>query len=538
MNRMNPELCCLFSFFSENQATNFAIFEEFCLSAQQNSHKLPEDDSARLLLFTAALKLLKKKINRNQYKDCIRKIHETLYDDIQLEPFPESFFAPDELVFKDRLLRFRTEKLNSARRFLFDLIFAYGFTAAEISRLFGLSENMIEPFIFTCFQQLMGKVDTEAENFDGFNIFSRLLYSPDPPSENCGPKERKFHEKCRRLVQFFSQDIRPKFEQSRVLAIYYRLFPDKKTAEATKAAAAIPAEESLIEKIRRKNEAENLQDYAHTAAIDQPFDTIVQSAPKADERAFKILKPAIGILFIFFTVILQKTLSKPADDLSDNAVSSTASASIESLASKETEQFGKSNCEGNEEVFPGSRILSFRENCQINLKNSLEINMQPGGEIRIIEENKLFLQKGSIKLALDWKEKELHISTPDGEIMSKGKSLYLAKNQPEFTTAGVENGSLKAICSKGTRNLKTGQETRLGSHENSAGTITAFNPSSYTYYEKRNFLKTTPGKQTNSSGYNTTISQEEREKILEILPEAKTLLNEPQVSPKSFLHEL
>lgn len=536
INQVNPLLCNLFTFFSEQQNINFNIFEEYCLSAYKNVAKLPHDDKTAFTLLSAAMKLLRKKITTEQYQDNIRRLHETLYEDVQLEEFPASFFDPDALVSKERLLRFRNEKLNSARRFLFDLVFAYNLSAAEISRLFQLSENMIDPFIFTCFQQLMGK-EVINESFDGFALFSHLLHVPDPPGDDCSGKERVFHERCRRLVQFFSLDILPRFEQEKANAIYYEMFPDKKPLKHTENVAK--KEESLIEKIRRRNEAENLQEFAHTTTIEQESGGISSAAIKADERAFKLIKPAAAVLVVFFVIVIQKTLSVPDDKLDSDVSSGTVAVALEDLHKTTGKSFGKNNCSETQDIKPGQRIFSRQEECAINIQGHLEINLQSSSEIQVINEHALFLQKGAVSLSLNWQDEELQINTPDGEVKTRGKKIYLAKHEAEYTTVGVQDGELNAICAKGNRKLKSGQETRLGNPSGKESLITPFNPNSYTYYQgKKNFLKANFRGLDNAFGYNTTVTQEEKEKIIEALPETKILLNEPHITPPSFLHEL
>jgi hypothetical protein len=530
LTSLNPTICNFFSYFSDDDTTIYNWFKEFSKTVHQNSTKIASAKSPKLLLLKGALKLVKSKGAATEF---LPKTHETLYEDVLFEPFGEEFFDPDSIYNKDSLLRFRKTMLNAPRRLLFDLVFIDKLSISQTCTLLSISEQMLEPFIYSIFQHLVGNVQFKSDRFDELELFSTILHQKN--LTDLTPAETPLHFRLNRLVNYFSIDTRKQLEGAQLTPIIQTIFPEYSTQSKDNSESESLSQSSVIDQIRKRNQEMNLQEAASMAsAIEDDFAVTRSPANKANENVLKAVKPALGILALFACIVVYRVV-RPAQSNQAGITRTSVKTVPFTQANQGRNEAGTMACGTADDatIYAYETLRSKNEECLLTLKDNINITVYPETRLSVSDSGSIIMKFGSVRATFTLKNKELKITSKDGYILSQGNTIYFSKTEPDYSVAGVEAGLLKATSNGSTKEIGAGKEIRLGS-KNSLKPI-KFNSDSYFAYKQK--TKRVLNRRR-SSFFGMSINDANDEQLDSLVIRKEKLLKKIKKKPKDFLQKL
>jgi hypothetical protein len=457
MELIHPSVCNLFSHFCpEEQITNW--FREYCSTIIKSLGKFPQHAEFHFLFLKGALNFSKKK-EPDSVNSLLKKCHETLYEDIPVQPFSDNFFDPDSIPSRDSLLSFRKNSLNQPRRLLLELLLLEQLSPQQIAELLNISQDMLEPFFLTLFQQLMDHPEIDMENGDDeMELFSQCLKGI-PVRENASQTTINYSLRVKKVCQFLQQDIRIKLPQEELILIHNQYFTPIELPKDK------PEEESLIEKIRAQNVARKLEEMnsGGEGGSYSDYPTAIQAPREANEKVLKLFKPALGIIGVFIIMVFYKTFQPLKDG--DETISSSGTM-VKSLESARVElSTGTLQCEGEPVTLaPGEKIRTLDTECngtfgdnQVIFQNRTVAFADSPSQLRLIT--------GCLKIHSG--KNEFHILSTDGEASGEGAIFWFSKPSVDFSLVGVETGKVAARDKFTSYQIPPSRQVKLGQEKSS-----------------------------------------------------------------------
>ena len=191
---------------------------------------------------------------------------------------------------------------------ILDLTFQENLEIQEIAKILKLSENVLEPFLFTVIHQLIGETSIETtEEEDELELFTKLLHS----QENTQNKS-EFVQRFNYLKNFLSLDIRSRLEQQTLIDLGNRYFPISEIEPRSNQTNRNVSTPSLIDQIKKRNRDMKLEEAAKQFSKEESSlatEIDVYSAPPSTNTAiFGYAKYAVGILAIFIGMVFYQTI--------------------------------------------------------------------------------------------------------------------------------------------------------------------------------------------------------------------------------------
>ena len=531
----NPGLIHFLNFFTDNFEESREYYTELIetLYAKVKAHDKPPEN-CKLLLFRGAHGLIRKK---NKNLEILNKCNEQIYEEVLLQPLPERIFDTNHIPTPEELDRFRSQQLSTPMRLILDLIFQEKFTVNEVSKILNLSENVLEPFVFTVTQRLMGDPHIESpDEQDELTFFSHLINSQQSTQES-----DSFVIRFRQLQTFLSLDIRDRLSHSEITAICQRQF-EQFADENNEKKLDKKVETSLIDQIRQRNKAMKLHEAAQEAQqthTEFPLNSVTRNpSPKINENIFIYAKYALWILAIFISTAFYRTLVPKKIEVS----SVTNNSKINTLTEFQkfsSKPIGTIFADVESPVKKGQWINTNDEQVTLELGPDTYVKIAAQTRLQIESKTKLFLQMGSLEINI--KKHHIIIHTKDGEaLISTPNSMesrsHISKPHYDYTVMANLTGSMEVTPYSATSKkitLKLNEQIILGI--NGVYEISGYDETLHipehrmaaTYRRKiQQFLP-----QTKS----TLLTQEE---LSELIISREKIKEKPSVTQKDFLQKL
>ena len=384
-----------------------------------------------------------------QTENLFKRVNDLLYEDPVFEPLGEDFFREEKLPGRERLLHFRLSQLNTPIRLILDLCLLENFPIPKVAKWLQISENMLEPFLFSLFHTLAGDIEIQTtQSQNTLELFRRSLAAQKQSS--ISKTEDEFSRRTRRLASFFSQDIRNKLSQKDLHLILSHRFPNASpSAEAPR-----PATPSVIASIRAENQTLH-------STVTTP--THIAKSAKPQSR-LKLAKAAAFILGVFLCLAAFRTLS-PLEEGPQTGPHEkhTQSLSLQQLRFRRGAELGELELESELRlVYRLDKIEAPAEGARIELKSGIILELSGGSKVRVHHFLLAELIWGEVSIFFPKEETPFTMRSTHGEIQSSGKNLRFARWSREFSVAGVRRGSLLASRGEERVRVQEGQEIRLG----------------------------------------------------------------------------
>lgn len=530
----NPGLIHFLNYFTdsfEESREYYIELVETLFSRVQTRDKLPEN--CKLLLFRGAYSLIRKK---NKNLEILSKCNEQIYEEVLLQPLPEKLFDINHIPTPEELTRFRSQQLSTAMRLFLDLIFQEEFTIKEVSTILNLSENVLEPFIFTVAQRLMGDPHIELPiGEDELTYFTRLL-----DSQQASQESESFAIRLKQLRAFLSLDIRDRLSHSEIVTICKRKFV-KFADETSEKKLEENVQTSLIDQIRQRNEAIKLHEAAqesHQSHTEIPFGSSPHnSLPAVNENIFTYAKYALWILIIFISTAFYKTLAPEKQKIA-SITNDSKIVSLTEFQQSTSESIGTVFSDTEFPVKRGDWVTTNDEEVTLQLGSESYVKVAVHTRLQIESDAKLLLQIGSLEI--NTKQHHLTIRTKDGEaLISSSNGIearsHISKPHYDYTVMANLGGSMEvtpySVRSK--INLKVNQQIILGvkeTHEVSSYDETLHIPEYRMAESYRRKIKQYLPMSTSNS-----LTPEE---LSELIISTEKIKNKPSVTQKDFLQKL
>ncbi len=403
--------------------------------------QLPKEaDQRRAALIKGLIRIARQK-EEEKTQEILEQMRKTIYEEIIFQPLTEKFFDPDSIPSRSVILKMRSTQLNRPRRMLLDLVCLEGLGVPLTSQVLETSEIVLEAFVLTLFQQLIG--DIRYEDPDEELSYFQSLMKGHPPR----PGDTAFGPRILRLMQGLRMDVR-EWDASLPRKLTSEIHPDFEVSEAK------ASENSLIESIRRRNE-ERMQTLDEAPEV---VDSVLSHPPKNRNWAIPLLKPAALILSLFFSAGIYETFRVAPSRFvqKDAGASDSISLSSASVLPRAVLNLG------NEErhLNPGEFALTLGNTADLS-DRLMQVVLHPGCRAVWYGPGQIHLIQGSTKTS-SLGTAPLMLSTPHGHIRTEKSIVYLALLDPDQSVLGVENGQAELESDSSSHILKSGEEMRFG----------------------------------------------------------------------------
>lgn len=436
-----PGLAHFLGHYIPEPSRRYLILKTLTEKLVPSMEQLPaEADQRRASLFKGLLRIARQQ-EEEKTEEILEQMRKTIYEEIISEPLPADFFDPDSIPSKSTILKMRSTQLNRPRRMLLDLICLEGLGTGLASQILDTSEIVLEAFLLTLFQQLIG--DIRHEDADEELSYFQSLMKGHPPK----PEDTTFGPRILRLMQGLRMDTR-EWDASLPRKLTCEIHPDFEILESR------TSDNSLIETIRRRNE-ERMQTLDETPEV---VDTFLNPPPKPKNWAMPLLKPAALILCLFFSAGIYETFRvSPSQFVEKDAGASTSVPLSQAVSSIQAVLDL-----GNEErhLNPGESALTLGTSADLS-DSLMQAVLNPGCQAVWYGPGQFHLMQGSTKTA-SLGTSPLMLSTPHGHIRTEKSIIYLALLDANQSVLGVENGQAELKADSTSHILKSGEEMRFG----------------------------------------------------------------------------
>lgn len=536
---INPSLIHFLGFFSnspeQTQEWFIELIENFYRNIK-NRNQIP--GNCKLLIFRGAIKLIRKK---NSNIEILEKCNAQIYEEALLQPLPSRLFEINYIPNQEELERFRSQHLSTAMRLLMDLLFQEGFSITEIAQILNLSENVLEPFLFTAIQRLMNEpVINPPDHEDELTFFTRLLQGN---ARDLGLGD--FPQRLRSLRAFLGLDIRERLTHSEIVEICKLQFPHfnpNANSENPKSNLNVDSSGSLIDQIKQRNQEMKLDEAARE--INHPEflsnqNAEFQTSPKiVNENIFLYARYALMILTLFLFSAVYRTLNPDIEKTVSSPELSKKAVSLVEFQNSMSRSLGTLiKMDGEFPIHQYEWIKTDQQSASISLINGTVIEIDAGSIIQVQSENSIALRLGSLKIQT--KKQRIAVLSNNGEVLisSIGEQhciAHIAKFHRDHTIIGNLKGTIVATPINQERliDVPEGQQIILGTDE-------AQNmPFDETFY-----LNSKPITQINRRKLNLNTAQSysnflTREELSEILLSSEKIKEKPSVVQQDYLQKL
>lgn len=524
---LNPTLYHFFSSFSSSPEETSTWMEELLSSffLKLEERKKPLRNS-KLYLLLGAVKLIKNKKTSNEFLEKIRTLP---YEELLIEPLPETFFSDPAGPTREYCEWFRANQLSSSTRLLLDLLFLEGIKISEFCRLFQISEAVMDPFLFTFFHRLSQEPELPSSETDNeLELFHQLL-EKDSADEDTSPGNFAF---CvSRLKSMFRIDLRQRLSPDDLHWLISRIRPDedleeKKTEESP----------SVISSIRRKNEEMQRKQESESAPSEELPADFYRPPPqkvKDPQEILKIVKPAVVILLFFLGFSFYRTLDPPRAEHISDSENEVPAAPINSLTESHNLSLGSfTDSLGDHPVQVHKTLMSNKDQFFVLLANGISAVVSPYSRVRFHSSIKLEILRGEVLIENPDPNLDFETFSQHGAIRFSKSSIRFSKWYPSYSVAGVHKGNGKIFSSGQEFAIQSGEEVVLGLQRE-------LKPSPFS---SRSFERPKSGSHTRPLPTLPLVhhfsTQLDDEVLKERLLERKEIEGNPTVKQKDFWHKL
>ena len=536
LRALNPTLIHFFNFFTDNATESQQWFQElsenFFLKIKGRS-STPK--KCKTLILSGAVNL----INRKKQTQIFRRCNELIYEKIPLQPLPKKIFSIDYIPNIEDLERFRKQELSTPMCLILDLAFQENLEIQEIAKILKLSENVLEPFLFTVIHQLIGETSIETtDEEDELELFTKLLHS----QANTQSKS-EFSQRFNYLKNFLSLDIRSRSEQQTLIDLGNRHFPINEIEPKSNQTNPNVSTPSLIDQIKKRNRDMKLEEVAKQFSKEESSlatEIDLYSAPPSTNTAiFAYAKYAVGILAIFTGMVFYQTIFDKRKIPQVESIDHLKSTSITDFQNQLNRPLGTLSTPENEISVSKMQWITQKNNpATLTLHPNVDIQISENTKLQIRSREELFLKFGSIKVKTQ--NSNISIYTNHGHVHvgingDSYSSAHVAKPNSNYSIAANLNGKLTVedAVNEQLIKLNIGKQIIFGNGSNSK--LSSYNSA---YFSPRLGSSQFNRQQSNNMSqqiFSNTLSNAELE---DILLSVEKVIKKPSVQQKDFSQKL
>lgn len=536
LRALNPTLIHFFNCFTDNATESQKWFQElsenFFLKIKGRS-STPK--KCKTLILSGAVNL----INRKKQTQIFKRCNELIYEKIPLQPLPKKIFSIDYIPNIEDLERFRKQELSTPMCLILDLTFQENLEIQEIAKILKLSENVLEPFLFTVIHQLIGETSIETtDEEDELELFTKLLHSQENTQSKSG-----FTQRFNYLKNFLSLDIRSRLEQQTLIDLGNRYFPISEIEPKSNQTNPNVSTPSLIDQIKKRNRDMKLEEAAKQFSKEESSlatEIDLYSAPQSTNTAiFGYAKYAVGILAIFIGMVFYQTIFDKRKIPQVESVDNLKSTSITDFQNQLNRPLGTLSTPEDEISVSKMQWLIQKNNpATLTLHPNVDIQISENTKLQIRSREELFLKFGSIKV--NTQNSNISIYTNHGCVHvgineDSYSSAHIAKPNSNYSIAANLNGKLTVEDSVNEQfiQLNIGKQIIFGNRTNSK--LSSYNSANFSPRFGSSQFNRQQLNNMSKQIFSNTLSNAELE---DILLSVEKVIKKPSVQQKDFSQKL